>query len=445
MIVILGLGVTGLSCLRYLHARGASVTVIDSREQPPLLQAYQKEFSDVPIILGTLPEEIILNASEIIVSPGLSLQLPVLQKAIAKGIPCLGDIELFCREAAIRAPIIAITGSNGKTTLTTLVGQMLQDAGFTARVCGNIGTPVLDMLLEPVPDYYVMELSSFQLETTYSLQAKVAVVLNVTPDHMDRYATVADYCAAKQRIYQSCDIAVLNQDEPEIWQTLSLPAQQVTFSILGEADFMLKDDVLYHKTQRWLDVTALPNQTHYHAQNVLAALAIGTHLGLSKDTMVATMCRFSGLAHRCQKVACFNNIDWFNDSKATNVGATIAAINGLAPLYSDMILILGGDAKGADLSPLKAIVAAHVSQLFLIGAAAPELAQLFEDVVPYQHIDNLTQAVMMASRQAGAHTAVLLSPACASWDMFDNYEQRGNLFIKAVKEYIDEQVSHREA
>lgn len=443
MIVILGLGVTGLSCLRYLHAQGEVVTIIDSREKPPLLSECQNAFPDVPIFLGALAEDIILSAREIIVSPGLSLQLPVLQKAIAKGIPCVGDIELFCRRA--RAPIIAITGSNGKTTLTTLVGQMLQDAGLTARVCGNIGTPVLDVLSEAVPDYYVIELSSFQLETTDGLKAKVAVVLNVTPDHMDRYATFADYRAAKQRIYHNCETAILNQDEPEIWQALSLPEQHITFSVLGEADFMLRDNVLYYKTERWLDITTLPNQTRHHAQNVLAALAIGLSLGLPKASMLKTMCQFSGLAHRCQRIACFNGIDWFNDSKATNVGATIAAINGLSSLYSDMILILGGDAKGANLSPLKPIVAQHVSLLLLIGAAAPELAQLFEGVIPYQHIDNLTQAVRMASQHAGPNTAILLSPACASWDMFDNYEQRGNLFVKAVKEYIDEQVSHREA
>lgn len=443
MIVVLGLGVTGLSCIRYLQARGESAIVIDSREQPPLLSECQKEFPDIKIILGRLPAEIMLAAKEIIVSPGLSLQTPVLQQAIAKGIPCIGDVELFVREA--RAPIIAITGSNGKTTLTTLAGQMLQDAGCKALVCGNIGLPVLDVLSQPVPDYYVMELSSFQLEATYSLQAKVAIVLNVSPDHMDRYNSVDDYCAAKQRIYQDCEVAILNQDEPEIWRTLKLPAQRYTFSVLGDADFMLKDNAVYAQQQCWLNISMLPNQGRHHCQNILAALAIGFALGLDREVMLKTVQNFSGLAHRCQKIASSKGVDWFNDSKATNVGATVAALNSLKPLYSDIILIAGGDAKGADLSALKPAVMHNVSHLLIIGAATAELVELFEGVVSYQRVTSLAEAVQKAAVQAVPNTAVLLSPACASWDMFQNYEQRGNTFIDAVKEFIDEQRVTRKA
>ena len=216
--VVIGLGNTGLSCVRYLKKRGFNVAVTDNRKAPPGLETLKEEFPDVEIALGEFSEKLITAAEELIVSPGVWLKEPAIDKQIKKGTPAIGDIELFVREA--KAPIVAITGSNGKTTVTTLMGLMVEAAGLKVEVCGNIGTPVLDVLEKPIPNFYVMELSSFQLETTHSLKAKAAVVLNISPDHMDRYQNYEEYIDAKRKIYQGCEHAILNADEPEIWQNL---------------------------------------------------------------------------------------------------------------------------------------------------------------------------------------------------------------------------------
>ena len=431
MKIIIGLGKTGVSCLRYFQRKGETVMAVDTRDSPPNLEAIQAEFPSLEIITGKLPEKLLLQADALIVSPGISLKTPAIAKARAQGVPCLGDIELFAGEA--KAPIIAITGSNGKTTLTTLVGKMLADAGLNALVCGNIGVPVLDRLADPVPDYYVMELSSFQLETTQSLRAKVAVLLNLTADHMDRYKDITAYLAAKQRIYQQCETAVLNADAPLLWQSLALPAQQCFFSAtdLTRCDVKVTEEIL----------SQLPLQGAHHRENAVAALTIGHCLGLALAPMLQTLSSFTGLAHRCQKIATLKGVDWYNDSKATNVGATIAALTSLHSLYKHIILIAGGDAKGADLSDLKPAVKAYVSQVILLGQAADELQALLQDEVACLRVDSLQAAVQQAAVMATAETVVLLSPACASWDMFDNYQQRGDVFVQAVREVIHEKGS----
>lgn len=444
MKVVVGFGKTGLSCLHYLHGLGEEVVAMDSRDNPPNLDYIKAHYPGMRVVTGGLAEDILLQASQIVVSPGLSLKTPELARAIAHGVHCVGDIELFAQQA--QAPIIAITGSNGKTTLTTLVGQMIKDAGLQAKVCGNIGTPVLDLLDQAVPDFYVMELSSFQLETTHSLKAKVAVLLNVTPDHMDRYAGMDDYAAAKLRIYNHCEFAVLNASEPYCCQVNA--AKKTVFGI-AEAkgvDLYLKESAtglfIYSHDTPCFPVADLACQGMHNVENALAAIAIGQYLGISMTSMRNTLHCFSGLAHRCQKIASSDGVDWYNDSKATNLGATVAALNSLKPLYKDIVLIAGGDAKGADLSALGPLAGNAASHVILMGAAAADLEKIMQPHVAITRVTDLQQAVAAAACHAVSGAAVLLSPACASWDMFANYEERGNLFVAAVKEFIDARPSH---
>ena len=431
MNIVIGLGKTGLSCVAYFCKRNEPVMVVDTRDNPPNADVLTKEYPQVKLIAGELPVDVLCQAEQLIVSPGLSLKTPAIAQAIAQGVPCIGDVELFVRDA--KAPIIAITGSNGKTTVTTLVGQLLQDAGFSVEVCGNIGTPVLDTLNHATPDFYVIELSSFQLETTHSLKAKIALVLNVSSDHMDRYDTVEDYAAAKRRIYNHCEIAICNADEPICWQGIEAKSR-VMFM---KTDFYLHDVngemFIYYQGKPWFSVTELPLRGLHNYQNALAVLAIGHSLGLSREQMLVTLKQFHGLPHRCQKVARIDDVDWYNDSKATNIGAVVAALNSLGPLYKKCVVIAGGDAKGADLNELKPVMCQYVSQLVLLGKDAERFEQVFRGIIPCTRVADLQQAVAAAHQLAHAGDAVMLCPACASLDMFKNYEERGDIFVKEVK------------
>ena len=445
MKVVIGFGKTGLSCIRYLVQQNETVVAMDSRQQPPNFKQIAAEFPDIEMITGRIDLAYLLRADEVIVSPGISLKTPEISAAQQQGVSCIGDVELFARHA--QAPIVAITGSNGKTTVTTLMGQLLVDAGYRVEVCGNIGTPVLDVLANAVPDYYVMELSSFQLETTSSLKARVAVVLNVTADHMDRYDSLDDYAAAKLRIYQNCQTAIVNADEPYTKQLMN--SQQVLFSstLDTQADYHLQqyqDELyFYHQQQPLFPVKELPCQGLHHYQNTLAVLAMGAELHIPMHTMHKTLSQFVGLPHRCQKVASAAGVDWYNDSKATNLGATVAAVNSLSPLYKNLVLIAGGDAKGADLSELGPLAVGKIGHVILLGQAAADLEKIFADYVPTTRVNSLSEAVSAAATHTQAQTAVLLSPACASWDMFANYEERGNLFTRAVQEVVDADGSSR--
>lgn len=439
MNIVIGLGKTGLSCVDYFCKRQQPVMVMDTREHPPNADTLRSNYPQVTLLSGALPTHVLCEADQLIISPGVSLKTPAIAAAIAAGVPCIGDIELFVREA--KAPIIAITASNGKTTVTTLVGELLKNAGFRVEVCGNIGTPVLDTLHRELPDYYVLELSSFQLETTTSLKAKIAVVLNISADHMDRYDTVADYALAKRRIYQHSDIAICNADEPLCWQDI-MPRYQVMFSAssMPGSDFYTKDYegqlFIYHQDTPWFAVAKLPLQGLHNVQNTLVALAIGYSVGLTSDQMLYTLKHFKGLPHRCQKIASHNGIDWYNDSKGTNIGAVIAALKSLGPRYKKIVLIAGGDAKGADLTELKPMVCQYVSHLIVMGKDADQFEQVFRGCMSCQRVANLTEAVQEACQAATSGDAVLLSPACSSLDMFKNYEERGMLFIKVVKEFL---------
>ncbi len=435
--LVVGLGKTGVSCVHYLKQQGCDVAVVDSRAEPPGLAEIQQAFPEVPIQLGPYTDTLFNNAAELVVSPGVSLKEPVLAQAIARGVPVVGDIEIFAKVA--QAPIIAITGSNGKTTVTTLVGEVIKAAGYQVQVCGNIGTPVLDLLKEPVPDFYVLELSSFQLETTASLKAKVAVLLNISPDHMDRYADLAEYLAAKQRIYRDCDTAVVNADEPETWAnitahnieafTLQAPRDQ-QFGLLPQQQALM----LAHGQTPLVATNDLKLQGQHHWQNALVVFAIAHALAIPHQVTTQVLKDFPGMTHRCQWVANKQGADWFNDSKGTNVGATIAALTSLSQAQQGrLIWIAGGQAKHADLSPLQAAAKQYVSHAILLGEDAPLIAKQIANEVPLTMVDSLEEAVRLAASLVAAHDRVLLSPACASFDMFRNYEHRGDVFMAAVK------------
>lgn len=432
--IVIGLGKTGISCIRYLVEQGIPVMAMDTRENPPGLDEMRKNWPQIPIHIGSLDAALLLQAKELIVSPGLSLQEPAIASAIAQGIPAIGDIELFARAA--KAPIVGITGSNAKGTVTTLVGDMGRKAGKKVLVGGNIGTPALDLLFEPTPDLYVLELSSFQLETTYSLKAAAATILNISPDHLDRYADLNAYIAAKQRIYNGCKAAVYNKDDKNTWPDSSVPAMLgFAGSTQPTTDFQLLefsgDYWLAQGEQRLLPVNAMRIRGKHNWLNALAALALGTAVGLPMEPMLAALREFPGLPHRCQFVRERNDVAWYNDSKGTNIGSTLAAIEGLAETISgQLILIAGGLGKGADFTLLRDAVSQHVKQVILIGRDASIIAKALPESTT---VDSLEAAVALADKMAQSGDAVLLSPACASFDMFKNFEHRGEVFTQLVR------------
>ncbi len=437
--LIVGLGKTGLSCARYLAARGVPAAVIDSRDQPPGLASLREELPDTALFLGGFEPEVFREADRLVVSPGISLREPEIQEARARGVEVLGDVELFAREAD--APVVAITGSNGKSTVTTLVGEMAREAGLRVKVGGNLGEPALD-LLQPETDLYVLELSSFQLETTSSLRPIAAAVLNVSADHMDRYRSVAEYAAAKERIYQGAVHRIFNRDDPLVMK-MSRGEEGDLFFTLGKPPaegFGLKRDAgvewLCRGEQKLLPAAELSIAGRHNLANALAAMAFGSVLNLPQDAMLAALRRFPGLPHRTQFVAEQDGVRWYNDSKGTNVGACIAALEGLAEGESRTVLIAGGDCKGADFSLLAPVAARTARAVILIGRDAPDLEQALAGSVPLLRAGDLREAVALAADQAQAGDRVLLSPACASFDMFRNFEERGERFMEAVRERI---------
>ncbi len=435
--IIVGLGVSGLSVARYLQKLGRPFVVADSREQPPMLDQFRQECPNVRLYLGAFESDQFLNASQLIVSPGLSRAEPAIAAASAAGVEVIGDIELFARVA--QAPIIAITGSNGKTTVTSLVGAMARTAGINVRVGGNIGTPALDLLSDDA-ELYVLELSSFQLETTNSLGAQVATVLNVTADHMDRYPSMAHYHLAKQRIYFGAKAVVANRKDALTRPPVADQVPQRTFG-LNEPDLkdygLRRDGELTYLAQglkNLLPVDALKIKGRHNVANALAALALGEAAGIDQSAMLECLQDFSGLPHRCETVAVRNGVTFINDSKATNVGATIAALDGLvAEGGKNIVLIAGGDGKGADFSPLKAPLQNTLKGLVVLGRDGTCIAALVEGQIPVSPAKTMAEAVEHAVEMADAGDLVLLSPACASLDMFTNYEDRGRQFAKAVE------------
>lgn len=428
-VVIIGLGLTGLSCVDFFLARGVTPRVMDTRVVPPGLE---KLPAAVERWLGSLNDSWLLDADLIVASPGMALAHPSLMDAAEAGVEIVGDIELFCREA--QAPIVAITGSNGKSTVTTLVGEMAQAAGWQVGVGGNIGLPAL-MLLDKPAQLYVLELSSFQLETTSSLHAAAATILNVTEDHMDRYPLgMQQYRAAKLRIYENAAVCVVNADDAMTMPVRGADQRCVSFGV-DVGDYHLNRQ----QGNTWLRVkgekvlnTAEMNLTGQHNfTNALAALALADAVGLPRATSLKALTTFAGLAHRFQLVRDSNGVRWINDSKATNVGSTEAALNGLQ-VAGTLWLLLGGDGKSADFSSLTRYLQGDNIRVYCFGRDGAELAALRPDISV--QTETMAEAMAQIAAQVKSGDMVLLSPACASLDQFKNFEQRGDLFAQLAQE-----------
>ena len=434
--IVVGLGKSGMSLVRYLANRGVSFAVADTRENPPELATLRRDYPQVEVRCGELDVEFLCRADELYVSPGLALATPALQQAAARGVKLSGDIELFARAA--KAPIVAISGSNAKSTVTTLVGEMAVAAGKRVAVGGNLGTPALDLLSDDV-ELYVMELSSFQLETTDHLGAEVATVLNVSEDHMDRYSGLPAYHLAKHRIFRGARQVVVNRQDALSRPLIGEGVPCWTFG-LNRPDingFGLREEngekYLAFQFENLMPVSELKIRGAHNQSNALAALALGHAAGLPFEPMLQALRNFGGLVHRCQWLRERNGVSYYDDSKATNVGAALAAIEGLGEdIPGQLVLIAGGDGKGADFSALKNPVATHCRAVVLLGRDAELLATTFGDSVPLIRVKTLEEAVQRAAECAQEGDAVLLSPACASLDMFKNFEERGRVFAQAV-------------
>ncbi len=436
--IVVGLGKSGMSLVRYLARQGVPFAVADTRANPPELATLREQYPQVEVRCGDLDADFLCRAQELYVSPGLSLRVPALVEAAARGVRMSGDVDLFARHA--KAPIVAITGSNAKSTVTTLVGDMAKAAGKRVAVGGNLGTPALDLLADDV-ELYVVELSSFQLETCERLNAEVATCLNVSEDHMDRYDGMADYHLAKHRIFRGAKQVVVNRAD-----ALSRPliADNVPCWTFGtnKPDFkafgLIEEDGekwLAFQFDKLMPARELKIRGAHNQSNALAALALGHAVGLPFEPMLQTLREFAGLAHRCQWVRERNGVNYYDDSKATNVGAALAAIEGLgADIDGKLLLIAGGDGKGADFHDLRGPVAQHCRAVVLLGRDAELVSAAIGNAVPKVRVNTLEEAVEHAADLALPGDAVLLSPACASLDMFKNYEERGRLFAKAVED-----------
>jgi UDP-N-acetylmuramoylalanine--D-glutamate ligase len=429
--LVVGLGKTGLSCARWLLAQGERVVVTDSRATPPGLDAL-RAFGDVPARLGGFDAAALADADRIVLSPGVSRAEPIVREALARGLEVVGDVELFAR--VTRAPAVAITGTNGKSTVTTLVAAMANAAGREALAGGNLGEPALDLLAKPVPELYVLELSSYQLESTESLDLVAGAVLNLTPDHMDRYATFEDYGAAKARIFWNAAVAVVNLDDPAV-RVMPRAGQRVVGFATERADaywsLVTRDgrDWLAREGEPLLACDEMKLPGRHNASNALASLAIGAACGLALEPMLATLRAFDGLPHRMRWVADRRGVRWFDDSKGTNVGATLAAVAGLA---GPLVVIAGGDGKGQDFGPLGPAFAGKVRRAVLIGRDREQVGAALRGHCEFEFAADMPAAVHAAAAQPG--DLVLLSPACASLDMFRDYAHRGDAFAAAVRE-----------
>ncbi|MSR13105.1 MAG: UDP-N-acetylmuramoyl-L-alanine--D-glutamate ligase [Gammaproteobacteria bacterium] len=434
--VILGLGKTGLSVARFLSAQGEEVVVFDTRSEPPNLKVLSHELPGIKVHTTNFPEDLFRHAKAFVVSPGIALELPVFESARQAGIPIFGDIELFTRH--VTAPYIAITGSNGKSTVTTLVSKMIEAAGYSVKAGANLGTPALDLLLPPEPAYYVLELSSFQLECTTGLSAEVACILNITADHLDRHKSIDAYVRAKARILHNADYVVLNADDPLVVE-VGKNLHNVHW-ISTNVDTPKNYGVANHGGSRWLThegaplwpISAIQIKGTHNEFNALAAIAITDRIGVPRAVQRAILEQFPGLDHRCRLVAEHNGVRWFNDSKGTNIGATVAAVGGI---FSDRagVLIAGGQGKGADFRGLRTALINRVHSVVLIGEDAKLIEAVIDDVVSVAYASDMREAVALAARAVRSGESVLLSPACASLDMFDNYEARGYAFEAAVR------------
>ncbi|HSH71989.1 MAG TPA: UDP-N-acetylmuramoyl-L-alanine--D-glutamate ligase [Methylophilaceae bacterium] len=445
-VLVLGLGDTGLSALRWLKSQGAQLSVADTRDAPANVALVQDEMPGTTIYLGAFNHATFAAAELIVISPGVPLAEPQVQAAISRGISVVGDVELFAQYRPATAKIIAITGSNGKSTVTTLVGEMCQAAGLKTVVAGNIGLPVLDTLVPDfmggeTPDVYVLELSSFQLETTSSLQADAATVLNICDDHLDRYADLKAYADAKARIFIDAKTQVLNRQDSWSLAMAEIEINQITFGtdVPNTASDL---GLIQEDGQAWLALggnkligtSEMRIAGLHNAANALAALALCRAIDLDTAPLLNALREFKGLPHRVQWVAELLGVAFYDDSKGTNVGATCAALAGLP---QKVVLIAGGDGKGQDFSPLQSPVGQNARAVVLIGRDATQIESVLRNsAVPLIHADSLEEAVQKAFEVAQSGDAVLLSPACASFDMFRNYEHRAEVFVGAVNALV---------
>jgi UDP-N-acetylmuramoylalanine--D-glutamate ligase len=436
-VLVLGLGDTGVSCIRWLASRGAVIRAADSRASPPGLGEVRARYPQVDARAGSFGEALLEGMDAVVASPGVALREPVLQAAARRGIEILGDVEIFAREVRSgKARVIGITGTNGKSTVTALTGEMARAAGLETVVAGNIGLPVLDALdQEGEPDLYVVELSSYQLETTSSLELEAATMLNLTQDHMDRYDSMEDYARAKERIFLHAKRRVVNRDDA--WSRamgdagafsfgLSQPRVNDEWGLDQSRTHILRGDV------EIVDLGDMAITGLHNAANAMAAHALASTLVLPPRALQQALHEFTGLPHRVELVARAKGVSFFDDSKGTNVGASVAALEGFR---ERVVLIAGGDGKGQDFAPLAPAVKAHARAVVLIGRDAPALAAaLVHADVPLANATSMQEAVEASYALAHSGDAVLLSPACASFDMFRNYAHRGDVFAESARE-----------
>lgn len=442
--IIVGLGKTGLSVARYLHSLGLDFVVVDSRVNPPGLADLRREFPQTELLLGDFAAQRLLQADELIVSPGVSLQTPAIRAAMEAGVAVTGDIDIFSR--AVTAPVLAVTGSNGKSTVVSLLGAMARAAGLNVGVGGNLdgaeSAPALDLLRAGSHELYVLELSSFQLETTARLGAKAACILNLSDDHMDRYASMQEYSEAKQRIFRGCEHAIVNRDEPASVPRSATPVQHCfSLAVPSGEDWgvLLRDGKpwLARAGEAVLGVHEMKIAGRHNVANALAALAMGEAGGLPLPAMLESLRHFAGLPHRCQWVRELHGVNYYNDSKGTNVGASLVAIESLGELCSGkLLLIAGGIDKEADFAPLLPALERFVRLAVLIGRDAARIAGVIRQSVQVVFAASMEVAVQIATEQAKPGDTVLLSPACASLDMFTDFAHRGRVFTQCVEELV---------
>lgn len=435
-VLILGMGVTGCSVARYLNERGRRFVMADSRLDLPIADSLRRDYPDIELNLGSGHDLDCGDFSEVIVSPGVSPDSPLVLRAREAGVPLLGDIELFAREA--HRPVTAITGSNGKSTVAHMLTAMHKQAGGKVALGGNFGTPALDLISRPEADHYVLELSSFQLETTASLRPAAAVVLNISADHLDRYADLGEYARAKGRIFRNAGIAVVNRDDQRALDLAPNDIRRISFGLdepSGDDDYGLRvlagEPWLACGSDNLLAASVLKIAGRHNWANALAALALGEATGLPRKGMLVALRGYSGLPHRSQWVAEISGVTWMNDSKATNPGATLAALEGLD---RPVVLIAGGRGKGANFGTLRTAVKARARAVVLLGEDADEMALSLADTVPLIRVGGMAEAVAQSAGLAEPGDTVLLSPACASFDMFSGYAERGRVFIDLVRE-----------
>ncbi len=438
-VLVLGLGDTGLSCVRWLAQEGAQLRGADTRQAPPCLGAVRAAVPGIPVDLGPFRPESLAGVDAVAASPGVALREPILREALARGIEIVGDVEIFGREVARAAPgtrVIGITGTNGKSTVTALAGAMVRAAGKRTVVAGNIGLPVLDALSEARaeghPDFYVLELSSYQLETTANLSLAAAAMINLSQDHLDRYASIQDYAAAKARIFRRSRTRVLNRDDP--WSLGMAGGRTVTFGLgapRGEGEWGIAAGQLMEGGQAIMPLDKMAIAGLHNAANALAAHALCRSAGLEGEPLVRAMREFRGLPHRVERVVTARGVVFYDDSKGTNVGATVAALEGM---HETVVLIAGGEGKGQNFAPLVPAAKAKARAAVLIGRDAAAIEEVLVLAgVPCTRAATMEAAVEAAFAAAKEGDAVLLSPACASLDMFANYKQRGHAFAAAAR------------